>query len=122
MRFFYCTIVFLFMLILTSCAQLFFETFEVENCIFSEKNVTINFSSIPNQYLFMKNFTIKEDSVEMTGTFEFCERQVIFTPDYGIKNNYYYELIITSSMEDIEGNSLEKDYKKIKEKYDNYDR
>lgn len=112
MRFFYCTIVFLFMLILTSCAQLFFETFEVENCIFSEKNVTINFSSIPNQYLFMKNFTIKEDSVEMTGAFEFCERQVIFTPDYGIKNNYYYELIITSSMEDIGGNSLEKDYKK----------
>ena len=111
MRLFQSSIILLFVLLLSACVQFPINNFEVTDCSFSETDVVISFSTVPNQYLFMKSFSLKEDSNEMTGKYEFIDKKVVFTPDYGIKDNFFYELVILSTAEDIDGNSLEKDYK-----------
>ena len=111
MRLFQSSIILLFVLLLSACVQFPINNFEVKSCSFSETDVVISFSTVPNQYLFMKSFSLKEDSNEITGKYEFIDKKVVFTPDYGIKENFFYELVILSTAEDIDGNSLEKDYK-----------
>ena len=111
MRLFYSSIIIFFVSLLLSCAQIQFPEFEVKDCSFASDSVEITFSNEPNQYLFIKSFSIKEDSEDVIGIFEFIDTKVIFYPNDGIKNNYLYEIVITNSAEDVNGNSLEKDYK-----------
>lgn len=111
MRIFHCSIIFLFTFFLISCAKLQFPDFKIEKCNFNSDKVEIIFSNEPNQYLFVKNFSIKEDSDDVSGLFTFTGSKVIFYPDDKIKDNYLYEITISAAAEDIYGNSLAEDYK-----------
>lgn len=111
MRIFHCSVIFLFTFFLVSCAELQFPYFKIEKCNFNSNNVEVMFSNEPNQYLFVKNFSIKEDSNELSGVFSFSGSKVIFYPDDEIKDNYLYEVTISATAEDIYGNSLAEDYK-----------
>ena len=112
MRLFHSSIIVFFIFLLMSCAEIQFPEFVVEDCTFTSDSVEITFSNEPNQYLFLKGFSIKEDSDDVFGLFEFNDIKAIFYPNDGIKNNYLYEITISTTAEDIHGNSLEKDYKK----------
>lgn len=111
MRLFHSSIIILFIFLFMSCAEVQFPEFVVEDCTFTSDSVEITFSNEPNQYLFINSFSIKEDSDDVIGLFEFSDTKAIFYPNDGIKNNYLYEITITTNAEDTNGNSLEKDYK-----------
>lgn len=111
MHLFHSSIIILFIFLFMSCAEVQFPEFVVEDCTFTSDSVEITFSNEPNQYLFINSFSIKEDSDDVIGLFEFSDTKAIFYPNDGIKNNYLYEITITTNAEDTNGNSLEKDYK-----------
>lgn len=111
MRLFHSSIIIFFIFLFMSCAEIQFPAFVVEDCTFTLNSVEITFSNVPNQYLFIKSFSIKEDSDDLVGLFEFSDNKAIFYPNDGIKNNYLYEITISTNAEDTNGNSLEKDYK-----------
>lgn len=110
MRILYRSLIILLTALLFSCAQLQFPEFTVDSCDFSEENVTITFSAQPNEYTFIKAFSIKEDSTDITGTFTFDDCKVIFYPDNGIRPDYLYDITISTDAEDVNGNSLARRY------------
>lgn len=114
MRLFYRSVVFAFAVffcgLIFSCSETQFPDFTIENCEFSTTQVTVTFSAEPDQYMFVKAFTIKEDSASIDGTFCFDDKKAMFIPDEGIKDDYLYELVISTDAEDVHGNSLERKY------------
>ena len=110
MRIFFCSII-ITALFIISCAEVQFQEFKVEECNITSESVEVVFSNNPNQYLFVKSFSMKEDSIDVTGVFVFDNKKAFFYPDDGIKDKYFYEITITTSAEDVEGNSLAKDYR-----------
>lgn len=122
MRLLYRSVIVLFTVLLFSCAQLQFSEFTIESCDFVENTVKITFSAEPNQYTFIKAFSLKEDTSDTTGTFSFDANTVTYYPNNGIKANYLYNLSITTDAEDREGNSLRRKYEKTYTTRENFDR
>lgn len=113
MRIFYSSIICLITILLFSCADIQFPDFYVSNCNFTSEGVLINFSNTPNEYLLKKAFTMTEDDNNVKGTLIFLGNSVIYYPENGIRDNYIYEISISTSAEDINGKSLETEYKTV---------
>lgn len=109
-------------LFFVSCAQLQFPEFTVESCDFNEDSVCLSFSAEPNQYTIIKSFSLKEDSKDTTGTFNFEGTKVTYFPDNGIQSDYIYDLTITTDAEDLHGNSLQLRYETTYTTRPNYER
>lgn len=110
MRIFHRAVIAILTVLVFSCAQTQFPDFTVESCDFTQTEVTVTFSAEPNQYMFVKAFTLKEDNSNVNGTFVFEGNKAMFIPDEGIRDDYQYELVISTDMEDVNGNSLERKY------------
>jgi hypothetical protein len=100
---------FLFTLLL-SCGDLLLPPLEVTAVNYSGLSVTVSFSKKPSEYSIKKALSLFEEGTALTGTFSFYGNTVEFIPFTGIKNNYEYTLIITTTAEDESGNSLLRDY------------
>lgn len=95
-----------------SCADYFFPEFKVENSYLEDEKAIVIFSSEANPTSVKKNFLFAQDEKEIEGCFEFCGSKVKFTPKEPIEQNHCYKIVVYSGAQDINGNTLQKEYKK----------
>ncbi|MBE6355022.1 Ig-like domain-containing protein [Treponema sp.] len=91
---------------LNSCSQFLIPELKIESYEYDTQKITIKFSSKPNPTSVHKSFNLKEDKDSINGVFEFNNNAVYYYPDNGIKNNYDYELSISTSCETDTGISI----------------
>lgn len=110
----FCSLAFTFLLAFTlaSCGQNFFPEFKVENSCLENGKAVVNFSAPVRVQSIKENFYFTQDGNNVDGEFSFAGSRVAFTPVNTIEENHCYEILIYTGAEDIDGNSLEKEYKR----------
>jgi len=110
MRYIYSTLIIcLFSFIFFSCGIWLLPPLEVVS-ITAENTVNIVFSAQPSEESIIKAFSMTEEGQSVSGTFSFNDKTVVFSPLNGIRTNYEYYIIISTTAEDKNGNSLLKDF------------
>lgn len=106
MRIFQHIVIFIIILAFCSCTNNLFTPLLVTDCSFSSDKVEVSFSETVNQYQTREAFSLKSESSELEGTFNFDGCKMFFYPYEGITDGNRYILTISTGAEDIFGNSL----------------
>lgn len=93
-----------------SCADNFFEDFEVKNSFFAGKNVLVEFSAAVDPSSAKENFLFAQDDVQVDGEMTFLGSSILFVPAKEICENHSYKVHVFSGIRDLKGNSLQRDY------------
>ena len=94
-----------------SCADSFFPEFAVQNSYLDGQKAAVLFSAQVNPASAMKNFLFAEDERQIEGKMEFLGNALIFIPNERISENHCYKIAVYSGIQDIDGNTLQRDYK-----------
>lgn len=95
-----------------SCADQLFPEFSVENSYLDSEKAVVVFSAEVNPVSMKKSFLFAEDEKEIEGTIDFHGSKILFFPKETISENHCYKIVVYSGAQDINGNTLQKDYKK----------
>ena len=109
----YWAALFLGLLGLQSCADYFFPEFKVEASYLEDGKALVVFSAEVNPTSAMKNFLFAEDEKEIEGRLDFLGEKIVFYPKEKIKPNHTYKIMVYSGAQDANGNTLQRDYKKV---------
>lgn len=101
---------FLAALFLTGCADTFIPELNVHSVTYDSEKLSVTMSDTPDSSSFQKGFSLTEDNASVNGRFIFAGNTVHFFPDYGIRSNYDYKLILSTQIEDTDGRSLMHDF------------
>ncbi len=93
-----------------SCADALLPELEVNSVSYDSEKLSISLSNSPEPSAFQKGFSFTEDNAAVKGIFEFSGSTVYFYPEYGIRNNYDYKLVLSTQVEDTDGRSLMHDF------------
>jgi len=99
----------LFILLVISCGSWLLPPLEIIS-LSTNDNIVIIFSAQPSEESIVKSFSMIEDGQSVKGNFIFNNRAVTFTPINGLRDNYEYIILITTTAEDKKGSSLLKDF------------
>ena len=97
-------------LILTGCADSVIPYLKVEDIKIEEELITLQFSEIPNQELFIDAFAFSKDTESISGKCSFNGRIAFFKPIEKIESGHNYIVEVSNTLEDIYGHSLEYEY------------
>ena len=95
-----------------SCSQYLFPELKVKGVSYDDKKIIITFSDEIEKDSVQKSISLVEDDSSVTGYFQCTGNKVLFYPVNGIRNNYDYDLMISTSCEDKNGISLANEYHK----------
>ena len=95
-----------------ACADQLFPEFTVDNSYLENGKAIVVFSADVNPASAKKSFLFAEDEKEIEGSFCFDGNKIVFAPKETIGENHCYKIIVYSGAQDINGNTLQKDYKK----------
>lgn len=101
---------FFFAFAFTGCADNLISPLEVENISWDSEKISIRFSSTPDESAFQKGFSMTEDKTALFGTFRFAGSTASFFPANGIRENFDYQIILSTDIEDNSGRSLLHDF------------
>ena len=98
---------------LESCGDYFFPEFKVKDSYLEEDKAIVVFSAEANPSSAMKNFLFSQDDEEVEGKLDFLGDKMFFYPKEKISENHCYKIMLYSGVQDINGNTLQNDYKKV---------
>lgn len=104
--------IFAFGFLFQSCADSFFPEFTVRNSYLDGQKAVVLFSAQVNPISAMKNFLFAEDERQIEGKLDFFENALIFVPNEQISENHCYKIAVYSGAQDLDGNTLQRDYQK----------
>ncbi|MDR1893336.1 MAG: Ig-like domain-containing protein [Spirochaetales bacterium] len=97
---------------LFSCGMWLLPPLEVESVSIGEA-VEILFSAAVEPGAVRRAFSLTEDNNSMEGQFVITSRSLTFTPFNGIKANHKYEIRLSTLAEDLQGNSLVREFRHV---------
>lgn len=96
-----------------SCADRFFPEFEALDAYLDGNKAVVVFSAPAEPSSAMKNFLFAQDEREIDGKLSFDGNKMQFIPKDAISENHSYKIIVYSGVQDVDGNTLQKNFKKI---------
>ncbi len=99
--------------LLPSCSEFFFREFTVEDACIKDGAFCITLSSQIDEKSLEESFCVTEDEIQVKGQRETAGNIIFFYPADGITDNHKYSVILYAGARDLDGNSLQNNYKKI---------